>query len=81
MEKLSIKEKVGYALGDGAANIAWRGVATFLLIFYTDVFGISPAVAGMLLLIAGPESRVLDPAALVAAGPELAAALLAHHRA
>ena len=25
--KLSIKEKLGYALGDGAANIAWRGVS------------------------------------------------------
>ena len=33
VEKLSIKEKIGYALGDGAANIAWRGVATFLFIF------------------------------------------------
>jgi GPH family glycoside/pentoside/hexuronide:cation symporter len=33
MEKLALKEKIGYALGDGAANIAWRGVATFL--FYS----------------------------------------------
>jgi Na+/melibiose symporter-like transporter len=33
MEKLSFKEKVGFALGDGAANIAWRGVSTFLLVF------------------------------------------------
>lgn len=39
--KLSLREKVGYALGDTAANITWRGVSTFLLIFYTDVFGIS----------------------------------------
>ena len=29
--KISLKEKIGYALGDGAANIAWRGVATFYL--------------------------------------------------
>ena len=49
MEKLAIKEKIGYALGDGAANIAWRGVSTFLLIFYTDVFGINPAAVGLLL--------------------------------
>ena len=33
-KKISLKEKIGYALGDGAANIAWRGVATFLFIFY-----------------------------------------------
>jgi glycoside/pentoside/hexuronide:cation symporter, GPH family len=33
VKKLALKEKIGYALGDGAANIAWRGVATFLFIF------------------------------------------------
>jgi len=52
VEKLALKEKIGYALGDGAANIAWRGVATFLFIFYTDVFGINPAAVGVLMLIA-----------------------------
>lgn len=50
--KISLKEKIGYALGDGAANIAWRGVATFLFIFYTDVFGLSPATVGVLFLVA-----------------------------
>ncbi|MBK3516760.1 MFS transporter [Carboxylicivirga marina] len=59
-EKISIKEKIGYALGDGAANIAWRGVATFLLIFYTDVFGIAPAVAGVLLLVARSSDGISD---------------------
>ncbi|TLX72569.1 MFS transporter [Labilibacter sediminis] len=58
--KLSIKEKIGYALGDGAANIAWRGVSTFLLFFYTDVFGITPATAGLLLLIARSSDGVSD---------------------
>ena len=60
MEKLSIKEKIGYALGDGAANIAWRGVSTFLFIFYTDVFGINPAAVGLLLLIARFSDGVSD---------------------
>jgi len=59
-EKISIKEKIGYALGDGAANIAWRGVATFLLIFYTDVFGIAPAVAGVILLVARLSDGISD---------------------
>ncbi|MFN8239348.1 MAG: MFS transporter [Bacteroidales bacterium] len=62
MEKLSIREKVGFALGDGAANIAWRGVSTFLLIFYTDVFGINPAAVGLLLLIARFSDGVSDVA-------------------
>lgn len=51
-EKLSLREKIGYALGDGAANIAWRGVATFLFIFYTDVFGLNPVTVGLLLFVA-----------------------------
>ncbi|MBD0401446.1 MFS transporter [Flammeovirga sp. EKP202] len=59
-QPLSIKEKIGYALGDGAANIAWRGVATFLLIFYTDVFGIAPAVVGVLMLVARSSDGLSD---------------------
>jgi len=60
VEKLSVKEKIGYALGDGAANIAWRGVATFLFIFYTDVFGLNPAVVGVLMLIARFGDGIID---------------------
>ncbi len=58
--KLPFFEKVGYALGDGAANIAWRGVATFLFIFYTDVFGLTPGAVGLLFLIARSSDGVSD---------------------
>jgi len=51
MQKIGIGEKIGYALGDTAANIAWRTLSTFLFVFYTDVFGISAAVVGVLLLV------------------------------
>jgi GPH family glycoside/pentoside/hexuronide:cation symporter len=60
VEKLALKEKIGYALGDGAANIAWRGVATFLFVFYTDVFGINPAAVGLLMLIARFSDGIID---------------------
>lgn len=60
IQKISFSEKVGYALGDGAANIAWRGVATFLFIFYTDVFGINPVAVGMLMLITRLGDGVTD---------------------
>jgi glycoside/pentoside/hexuronide:cation symporter, GPH family len=60
VNKLTLKEKIGYALGDGAANIAWRGVATFLFIFYTDVFGINPATVGLLMLIARFSDGIID---------------------
>ncbi|RKD96793.1 MFS transporter [Marinifilum flexuosum] len=58
--KISIQEKIAYALGDGAANIAWRGVATFLFIFYTDVFGIAPATVGLLMLVARSSDGISD---------------------
>ncbi len=58
--KISIKEKVGYALGDAATNIAWRGVATYLLIFYTDVVGLLPATVGFLMLIARSSDGISD---------------------
>jgi len=48
---LSIKEKIGYALGDTAANFVWRGVIVFLPFFHTDVLGIAAAASGTLLLI------------------------------
>jgi GPH family glycoside/pentoside/hexuronide:cation symporter len=59
-QKLKFTEKIGYALGDGAANIAWRGVATFLFVFYTDVFGLNPAAVGLLMLIARSSDGVSD---------------------
>ena len=60
IHKLSITEKIGYALGDGAANIAWRGVATFLFIFYTDVYGLHPAAVGVLMLVARFSDGISD---------------------
>ncbi|QBN19533.1 MFS transporter [Flavobacterium nackdongense] len=58
--KIALKEKIGYALGDGAANIAWRGVATFLFIYYTDVLGLSPVVVGVLMLVARFSDGIAD---------------------
>ena len=38
-QKLSIKEKVGYGLGDFAANIVFQTVLIFLMYYYTDIYG------------------------------------------
>lgn len=59
-EKLSLKEKIAYALGDASANIAWRGVSAFLIIFYTDVFGIAPGIVATLMLVARTSDGVTD---------------------
>ncbi len=59
-EKIKLGEKIGYALGDTAANIAWRTITSFLLIFYTDVFGIPAVAAGILLLITRLSDGITD---------------------
>jgi glycoside/pentoside/hexuronide:cation symporter, GPH family len=50
-QKISITEKIGYGLGDTAANLVWRTMMVFLPIFYTDVFGLPAAAVGTLLLV------------------------------
>lgn len=60
-EKISLKEKVGYATGDLACNFIYQTVSSFLLFFYTDVFGISAVAAGFMFLIVRLFDAVMDP--------------------
>jgi GPH family glycoside/pentoside/hexuronide:cation symporter len=60
-EKLSVKEKVGYALGDTAANFIFQTMVMFQLVFYTDTFGISAVAAGTLLVVVRIWDAVFDP--------------------
>ena len=55
-------EKVGYSLGDAAANLVFQMMMIFQLKFYTDVFGLDGAIAGSVLLIACLSAIVVDPA-------------------
>ena len=59
--KLSVKEKIGYGLGDTASHFVWDMVGFWILIFYTDVFGISAAAAGTIMLIARFWDMLSDP--------------------
>ncbi len=61
VSKLSIKEKIGYGLGDTASHFVWDMVGFWILIFYTDTFGISAAAAGTIMLIARIWDMVSDP--------------------
>lgn len=47
---LNLTEKVGYALGDTASNLLWMSFLFYLLYFYTDIFGLTAAAAGTMLL-------------------------------
>jgi Na+/melibiose symporter-like transporter len=59
--KLSIKEKVGFSLGDSAANFIFQTMMLLQLSFYTDTFGITAGVAATLFLVARLWGAVVDP--------------------
>ena len=58
--KLSIQEKVGYGLGDTASNFVWALMMNFIMFYYTDIFGITAAAAGTMLLFARSTDGVVD---------------------
>ncbi len=60
-EKISMREKVGFSLGDSAANFIFQTMMLLQLSFYTDSFGISAAAAGWLFLVARLWGAVSDP--------------------
>lgn len=60
-EKISFKEKVGYGLGDAASSMFWKIFSMYLMFFYTDVFGLAPAVVGTMFLITRIWDSCFDP--------------------
>ena len=60
-QKVSFGEKVGYSLGDAAANLVFQMMVMFQLKFYTDVFGLDGTIAGSILMIASFSSVIVDP--------------------
>ncbi len=58
--QLSFIEKSGYAMGDAAANLVWRGALAYIAVFYTDTLGISAAAAGTLLLLVRLSDGITD---------------------
>ncbi len=61
MQRLSVGEKVGYSLGDAAANFVFQTMILFQLSFYTDTLGIAAGVAGSLLLVGRLWDAFFDP--------------------
>ncbi|MBR1502260.1 MAG: MFS transporter, partial [Prevotella sp.] len=60
-QKVSLGEKVGYSLGDAAANLVFQMMMIFQLKFYTDVFGLDGAMAGSILMIGSISAIIVDP--------------------
>ncbi|MDA9669619.1 glycoside-pentoside-hexuronide (GPH):cation symporter [Flavobacteriaceae bacterium] len=50
---LSVKEKIGYSLGDLAANLVFQTLVTYLAFFYTDIYGLETIDASAIILVVG----------------------------
>lgn len=63
MEQQTVRtqEKMAYGFGCFGQNMLYNLMANFLLFFYTDIFGILPAAAGTILLVARMWDAINDP--------------------
>nr|WP_319573374.1 glycoside-pentoside-hexuronide (GPH):cation symporter [uncultured Draconibacterium sp.] len=52
-QKISVLEKIGYSLGDLAANLVFQTLVTFLAFFYTDIYGLKNDHASVIMLSVG----------------------------
>ena len=59
--KLSIKEKLGYSLGDTASHFVWDLVNFWLIFYYTDVLHISAGWASAIAILGTIMDAVMDP--------------------
>ena len=58
---IKLTEKIGYGFGDMASSMFWKLFGAYLMIFYTDVFGLPAAVVGTMFLITRIWDSFFDP--------------------
>lgn len=58
---ISTKEKIGYGFGDLACCLIYVSISSYLLFFYTDVFGITASVAAFMFLVVRILDAIADP--------------------
>jgi GPH family glycoside/pentoside/hexuronide:cation symporter len=59
--KLSWGEKIGFGLGDAGFNFYWAIIGSYLVFFYTDVFGIRAAAAATMVTVTKIIDAITDP--------------------
>lgn len=58
---IKLQEKIGYGFGDMASSMFWKLFGSYLMIFYTDVFGLAPAAVGTMFLVTRVWDSFFDP--------------------
>lgn len=60
-DRLSVREKIGYGLGDAGGTVITCLIMNFLTFFYTDIFGLTPALVGTLFIALRVFDAISDP--------------------
>ncbi|WP_240418071.1 MFS transporter [Paenibacillus periandrae] len=60
IRKFGLRDKLGYLFGDFGNDFFFILVSSFLMVYYTDIFGISAVTVGMLFLVARLWDAVAD---------------------
>lgn len=58
---ISLREKIGYGFGDMSSSMFWKLFGAYLMIFYTDIFGLPAATVGTMFLITRIWDSMFDP--------------------
>lgn len=61
VKSFNMGDKIGYALGDFGCAAFFAFVSSYLMVFYTDVLGISAAAVGTLFIVARIWDAINDP--------------------
>ena len=59
--KLSWLQRIGFGSGDLAQNLIYQTIGMYLLLFYTNVFGLDPATVAVMFLIVRLVDVLWDP--------------------
>jgi len=58
---IRLREKIGYGFGDMSSSMFWKLFGAYLMIFYTDIFGISAAIVGTMFAVTRIWDSFFDP--------------------
>ena len=59
--KLSWIQRIGFGSGDLAQNLIFQVICTYLLFFYTDIYGLTPSAVAIMFLVGNVANVIWDP--------------------
>ena len=59
--KLSWLQRIGFGSGDLAQNLIFQVICTYLLFFYTDIYGLTPSAVAVMFLVGNVANVIWDP--------------------